>query len=157
MNKKLKLVLIAGVVLVGVCCGLFAYIESDIQRSWESRNAEMLEGRNHPSQVATAFATALRINHEVAYKISNPELWPRIQTWMDTNQIVDCSPWDFSDEGHIAVGGGTRSENEFNFDVFFSCKRVQGYTFTFDVYDIIVQRNNQGEWVIIDWASITTN
>lgn len=53
-------------------------------------DVRMIHNRDTNDDVLFAFATALRINHPVAYDMISPELKPRLDEWMDTHQIQRC-------------------------------------------------------------------
>lgn len=61
----------------------------------ESLQAEWfyLHKRDDYFDIATAFATALRLNHQVAYEISDPQIWPYIDEWMKTHTPHECDDW----------------------------------------------------------------
>lgn len=90
--------------------------------------------------VSSEFAVALRVNDPVAYELSDPSLWPRLDQWMETHEVQECEK--IPDE-QFSGGGAT---------VLFYCITLSG-EYHFDVLDIIIEKR-EDSFLVIDWGEI---
>jgi hypothetical protein len=95
-----------------------------------------------PFDIAISFVTALRLNHQATYEMSSPELWPRIDEWMESHEPQECL-WLPDD----AFGGrGPRS-----ISVVFGCFIEGGDFYQLWVRDIAVDANGR----VVDWGVVS--
>ncbi|GJM40344.1 MAG: hypothetical protein DHS20C20_06260 [Ardenticatenaceae bacterium] len=98
------------------------------------------------SDVAQDFAKALRLNEQEAYELADPQLWPRIDQWMETHRVRDCIR--VPDE-QFTGGGGSNG----NHTVLFYCFLENGLRYEFDVYDIQIVKIEES-FRVIDWGEV---
>jgi hypothetical protein len=135
MNRKRVLILI----LFSLAFYLLVAVLLD-SLSEEYFISDALYRRDSPSNVAYAFFTALRLNHEVAYEVTAPELWPRVDEWMETHQVRECEWWGLTGE-YSGVGV---SDGEYDtYGIFFMCN------YFFEVDDIKVK-----DGLVVDWGEV---
>lgn len=95
--------------------------------------------------VSESFAKALRLNDSIAYELADPDLWPRIDQWMETHQVQNCIKVpDEQFTGGIGVNG--------NHTELFYCFVAEG-EYEFDVYDVQIEETD-GTYRVIDWGKV---
>jgi len=83
-NRGKLLLLVLGI--VAFACGLSIWAGySPVVYDYE-----YIYDRDTEQDLASAFATALRINHPQAYDMIDPALKPRLDEWMNTHQRMKC-------------------------------------------------------------------
>jgi hypothetical protein len=102
--------------------------------------SRFLYTRDSESDVAIAFLYALRLNHEVAYEVTAPELWPRVDAWMATHRVRECDWWGLTAEHTLA---GASYGEYWRYDALFFCN------YRLAVNDIIVK-----DGVVVDWGEV---
>jgi hypothetical protein len=112
-----------------------------IARTQEFKDFTSLYSRNGPFDVAYAFASALRLNNNVAYEVASPDLRPRIDKWMQTHEVRKCRR---SNDELIQWGRAVR------FTIDFLCYLEGGGLYEFTVHDIIVENGD----TVVDWGEI---
>ena len=90
------------------------------------------------------FAFALRLNDSIAYELSDPSLWPRIDQWMEEHEAQTCVR--VPDEQF--PGGGNKEHS----DVWFYCYLEKG-EYRFNVLDIIIEEQ-EGNFYVVDWGEV---
>lgn len=97
------------------------------------------------TDVSESFAKALRLNDHIAYELADPNLWPRIDQWMETHHVQNCMR--IPDEQFT---GGTDTEG--NHTELFYCYVNEG-EYEFDIYDIQIEEQEDG-FRVINWGEI---
>ena len=106
----------------------------------EAFYARLLNQRGSSYGISGAFMMALWLNDDIAYEVTDPSVWKRVDEWMATHVVEECSIFDSGQLDGVA-GGGAPSFLEFSCDVG-----------TLTLYDIETSYNESGELVITDWA-----
>ena len=136
MRKLAVSISIAFLILIFLCIGLVAVYNNE-----RFKDFNLLYARGRPFDVAMAFATALRLNNDVAYSVANPDLHPRIEKWMQTHEVRKCSR---SNDELIQWGRDVR------FTIDFVCSLEGGGQYVFTVNDIIVKNGD----TVVEWGEI---
>ena len=140
MNKRRRTLLITfGLTVLSILiCLLLAVIAT----SQQFDDYFFLKRRETPRRVAVAFATALRLNHQDAYELTDPDLWPRLDEWMSMHEVQTCE-----ERVGDVLGGGI----EVRFEVDFSCYLEGGGIYSIRVKDIILENGD----TVVDWGEVT--
>jgi len=96
------------------------------------------------TDVSESFAKALRLNDDIAYELAAPDLWPRIDKWMETHQVQDCIK--VPDEQF--TGGGFDGRHT----ELFYCY-VEAGEYEFDIYNIRIEKIGD-TYYVISWGEI---
>lgn len=144
-KQKLIKALVATIIIIGVAVAMAKVIQYPSQRAEKITNRLLYE-RYSGHDIAVAFATALRLNSEVMYDVTDPSLWPKLDEWMSHHQVNECNVWDWGTQ--LLVGGGSAG-----FDVLFSCELETGEFYTFEVHNIDVH----GGFRVFGWGEIIEN
>ncbi len=134
--KKLITIFIILFLVVVFACGLHLWIQTS---PWLD-DQEMLNSRETISDLAMAFATALRINDPAAYEMIDPSLKTRLDAWMNTHQSQRCD----SQADSFFVRSRPLGTN-----ITFSCSIKDNYL-VFEVDNILVM-----DMKVIDWGKVT--
>ncbi len=140
--KKRKLALLGSVGLTMLTL-LVCVLLVSFARSQKFDDFILLNQRRDPNDIAIAFTTALRLNHPIAYEITDPELWPRLDEWMETHEAKNCKR-----RGGDILGGG----RTVRFVVDFECYLEDGGLYSIIVKDIVIKDST-----VIDWGEIIEN
>lgn len=132
---KPKFVLI--IAIYAIVAYVFAIVFLDRALSEEYFMSSDLNGRDSPQATVVAFVTALRLNNEIVYEVTDPLLWPRLDNWMKTHEVQNCK-WRGLDGEYILLG-----DADSGYDVMYMCSYI------FDVSDISIQEGR-----IVDWGTV---
>lgn len=144
-RRKVFKVLLAVVIMIGLAVAVVKVIQYPSRRA-EMITNQLLYRRYSGAGVAVAFATALRLNSEVMYDVTDPTLWPKLDEWMSHHQVNECNVWDWDNWTNDTLIGG-RSDG---FYVGFYCVLETGEFYTFEVKDIEVR----GSFRVFGWQEI---
>jgi hypothetical protein len=114
--------------------------------SWQKEYTEWMwlnQRGDDPFGIAVSFVTALRLNHKAAYEMSSPELWPRIDKWMESHEPQECISWP---EDIFGGGGGPRKNS-----VVFTCFIEGGAIYMLWVKDVVVETDGH----VVDWGDVS--
>ena len=134
MKRKNLVLLLIGLVMI---LGFLSYIT--FPYLWKPN----IKSEETPFDIAYEFATALRLNDPVAYELSDSELWPRLDQWMEMHEVPKCIQ-EF-DEQFI---GGTRVDGKH--DINYRCRLANG-RYQFEVLNIHVEKQ-EDILKIVDWS-----
>lgn len=98
----------------------------------------LLSRRDSETQMAIAFTTALRTNHPAAYDMSDEQLTPRLDEWMNTHQPPRCTRRTF------LLAGGTPDDM-----VFYNCSTADKKSYSLKVFDIQIE-----DMKVVDWGEV---
>ena len=144
-GRKLLKTLVAVVIMIGFAVAVAKVIQYPSQRMEKFTNRLLYE-RYSGADVAVAFATALRLNSEVMYDVTDPSLWPKLDEWMSHHQAKECDVWNWDNWNDGAmIGGGADG-----FDVFFYCELETGEFYTLEVHNIDVR----GGFRVFGWQEV---
>lgn len=131
-----------------VCIGylLFAF--------WKTKDPDtfLFLGTNYEafdsaSDVAAAFALALRLNHKIAYELTDPSLHLKLDEWMANHKPRDCDEWALGDGNFLSFGNPSRL---YEYDVAFTCYLHKGGLYSFNVENIVVQSLKVVSWGTVE-------
>ena len=91
------------------------------------------------------FAMALRTNDPIAYELSDPTQHSRIDNWMATHVVQDCT----RENSEPFTGGGT-IEN--GYEIYFDCQISEGW-YVFTVHDLALEQLENG-FQVVNWGEI---
>ena len=130
--------------LVIMICGS-GYLWYGMVTSPEHQTRQSLKyHEDNPLSIKLAFATAMRVNDDIAYEVSDPDLWSRIDEWMATHEVRLCS------KQSMGFVGGTGSDSKT--DLSFYCPVAGPKPYDFHIEGIVLDETTN---LIVAWDWIT--